>query len=260
MKRINSFVLSAFITIQLFSQNLVINPGFESWQKINKPTGWTSALGCLKDSTIILSEIYSCRQAATGDSRELGQVIPVREGTFYTISFWYRNETAGGGNGCRVWANWKDAEGNPLNDEASLPLLHSGYLKSDTWKQYSADVTAPPTAAYFNLIVRTLPNSVTYWDDIIFEENVPTNINEGSAHIIRIYPNPVTNYLSISNMQCIQFIEILSVTGIKIWSQKINGEESLMIPMAGFKDGIYITSIYSKGKRNHVKFIKTSDY
>jgi hypothetical protein len=241
----------------MYSQNLAINPGFEVWQKINKPSGWTTALGCSKDSVVILSGSYSCRQAATTDSRELGQVIPVTGGSRYRVSFWYRNESASAGNGCRIWSNWKDAEGNPLDDETSLPLLHSGYLKSDTWKQYSAEVTSPSTASCLNLTIRTLPNTVTLWDDIVFEESMPTNRDEVSRDEILIYPNPASNYLNINNIHNMQFIEIQTVTGIKLWSSRINSEESLLVPLSGFKDGIYIISILgSGGKRYSSRFLK----
>jgi hypothetical protein len=260
MKRILSFMLYAVLTLNLHSQNLLVNPGFETWQKLNKPTGWTTALGCLKDSALILSGNYSCRQAATAESRELGQIISVTGGNLYRIAFWYRNETGETGNGCRLWSNWKDVEGNVIDDDVSLPLLHSGFLNSDGWKQYSADVSAPLTATHFNLIIRTLPNSLTYWDDIFFEEIVPTNMNEGCADNLWIYPNPATDYLNIRNMRHIQFIDILSITGIKILSREINGEESLMIPLAGFKDGIYIISLYGTGRRSYIKFMKTSDF
>lgn len=256
MKRLISFVLFANCTLHLFSQNLTVNPGFETWQKINKPTGWTTALSCLKDSVLIHSGNYSCRQATTADSKELGQLIPVTGGSQFRISFWYRNETAGAGNGCRIWSNWKDSEGNSLNDEASLSLLHSGYLKSDTWKQYTADVTAPLAAAYFNLIIRTLPNSVTYWDDIVFEESLPTYKSEMRFNDIMIYPNPATNYLNISNMQNIQLIEIQTVTGIVVWRSSFSGEEKIIIPVSRLENGIYIICMHSNGKRIIRKFIK----
>jgi hypothetical protein len=31
------------------AQNLIINPGLESWGKVNKPAGWTHIENCLKD-------------------------------------------------------------------------------------------------------------------------------------------------------------------------------------------------------------------
>ena len=255
MKRLIFFVLSVAYSINLPSQNHNVNPGFEIWQKINKPTGWTTALGCLKDSAIIHTGNYSCRQAATADSRDLGQLIPVSEGRLYRISFWYRNELPG--NGCRIWSGWKDDEGNAIDDDPSLTHLHSGFLKSESWKQFSADVTAPASAAYFNLIIRTLPNSVTYWDDVVFEESVATHSNELISHDIRIYPNPVSDYLTISNISNMQLIDILTLAGTKIWTSGINGEESLVIPVAGLKNDIYIINMYGSSKRFSGRFIKT---
>lgn len=255
MKRHIFLVLFLITVICSYAQNLVTNPGFETWQKVNKPNGWTSALGCLKDSVIILSGNYSCRQAATSDSRELGQLIPVSEGSLYRISFWYRNESSG--NGCRIWSNWKDNEGNAIDDDVSLPLLHSGFLKSESWKQYTADVTAPPTATNLNLIIRTLPNSVTYWDNVVFEESVATYNNELISHNIRIYPNPASDHLTISNISNMQLIEIRTLTGTKIWTSGITGEERLIVPVSGLKNGIYIINMYSSTRRYSGKFIKT---
>ncbi|MBK9390599.1 MAG: hypothetical protein IPN68_10515 [Bacteroidetes bacterium] len=181
MKRAAPFVLFCFNIIPLFSQNLVTNPGFESWQKISKPSEWTTASACTKDSTVILSGIYSCKQITTGDSKDLGQIIAVTPGKQYNLSFWYKNDTILKGNGCRIWSNWRDTAMNSITDEISLPLLRSGYLKSVSWKQYTAELTAPANAAFINLLIRTLPNSITYWDDISFEESVSTGISEKTA-------------------------------------------------------------------------------
>ncbi len=258
MKRSLSFVLFFIPVFLSFSQNLVINPGFESWQKINKPTGWTTALNCLKDSAIINTGTYSCRQSTSTDSKELGQVIPVTAGNQYRIAFWYINDPVQTGNGCRIWSSWKDADGNSIADEVSLPLLHSGYLKSESWKEYSAEITAPPNAGYFNLVIRTLPNSITFWDDIVFEENVPTGESELDPDNIIVYPNPACNYLIINNIQNLYNIDIQTITGYKMISRKTNGEESIMIPLSGFKNGIYIICIKSPGKLYTKRFIKIS--
>jgi hypothetical protein len=118
-------------------------------------------------------------------------------------------------------------------------------------------VTAPASAAYFNLIIRTLPNSVTYWDDVVFEESVATYSNELISHDIRIYPNPVSDYLTISNISNMQLIDILTLAGTKIWTSGINGEESLAIPVAGLKNDIYIINMYGSSKRFSGRFIKT---
>ncbi len=259
MKKVASFVLFYFILGHSYSQNLVVNPGFETWQKINKPAGWTTALACTKDSVLINSGSYSCRQNTTTDSKELGQVMSVQPGLQYTLSFWYRNDPAATGNGCRIWSNWRDADGNSLTDDTSLPYLHSGYLKSESWKQYTAEVISPANAYYLNLVLRTLPNSITYWDDVILEESITTGRSEKNTDNIRIYPNPASNYLNISNIQNIQQIDIQTITGVKMSSQKINREENLSVSLTGLKNGIYIICFYGNGKISFNRFIKVSE-
>jgi hypothetical protein len=259
MKRAVSFVLFCYIMIQSNCQNLATNPGFESWQKVSKPYDWTTASGCTKDSTVVLSGSYSCKQATAGESKDLGQIITVTPGKQYSLSYWYKNDLSVTGNGCRIWSNWRDADMNSITDETSLPILHSGYMKSEIWKNYTAEITAPANAAFFNLLLRTLPNSVTYWDDIVFEESVPTGKSEQKKDNIRVFPNPIRNYLTISNIQNIQHIDIQTITGLRIWTVKLSGEERIIIPVSDFKDGMYLISFYSSNKSYSRKIIKISE-
>jgi hypothetical protein len=60
MKRVIFFVLLINVSLLSFPQNLIVNPGFETWEKLNKPAGWTTAQSCLKDSVSINSGNYSC--------------------------------------------------------------------------------------------------------------------------------------------------------------------------------------------------------
>lgn len=258
MKRLFSLVLFCMVFILSEAQNLVINPGFETWQKLTKPDGWTTALACTKDSVIVRSGSYSCRQITGTESKELGQLIAVSEGKSYRFSLWYINDLTATGNGCRIWSNWRDADGNPVTDDASLPQLHSGYLKSDVWKEYTADLVVPVNAAYFNLVVRTLPNSVTRWDDIKFEENFPTGTRENSGDEINIYPNPACNYLYISNLNNSYRIEIVSVTGIVQLKMDIINDENISLPVSNLVNGIYFIRLYGRKGVIIKKFIKSS--
>jgi hypothetical protein len=54
-----------------------------------------------------------------------------------------------------------------------------------------------------------------------------------------------------------QLIEIRTLAGIKIWTSGINGEERLMIPVSGLKNGIYIINMYSSTRQYSERFIKT---
>ncbi|TAL60018.1 MAG: hypothetical protein EPN88_16455, partial [Bacteroidetes bacterium] len=81
MKRAIFFVLLPVLELSIFSQNLVINPGFEDWGKINKPIGWTTAQNCLKDSITVQSGAYSCMHSGGATTTSyLGQTINVLPG------------------------------------------------------------------------------------------------------------------------------------------------------------------------------------
>jgi hypothetical protein len=215
MKRAISFVLLLALEQILFPQNLIVNPGFESWGKTTKPTGWSTAVNCLKDSSTIKTGNYSCRHSAnTSTTKNIGQIVDVVPGKKYTLSFIYKTETTGTEHGCRIWCDWVDNEENNITDAtAKLILQPSDYMKSNTWEQFSAEVIAPPGAYHFDLEVRTYQNSITYLDDFVFEESVATGYPEETLSEIIIYPNPARDYLIISNIQNMQYADTSSSGG-----------------------------------------------
>jgi hypothetical protein len=259
MKRAIFFVLLLVMEPVSFSQNLVVNPGFEIWGKIDKPTDWTNTQGCQKDSVFVLSENYSCRQEGSTSSRDLGQKFVISPGKHYRFSFFYKTGTLTTGNGCRVWCEWLDENKNAIDDPLSEPVLHSGFMRSEEWKQFSAEITSPANAANFYLLVRTLPKSITYWDDFVFEENEVTYDPEEKPSGIMIYPNPAHDYLIINNIQNLQHINIQSLTGIIILSYHFSGEQTVTIPVSGLPDGLYIINIITSDKLITRKFIKKSN-
>lgn len=257
MKRAIFFVLLFTSELVLISQNLVVNPGFEIWEKVTKPTGWTTAQNCLKDSVNINSGNYSCRHAGSTATKYLGQNITVIPGNGYRLSFYYKTEITGNGNGCRIWCYWKDAEWNNISDPASDVILRPAkYLQSDIWALYTIDIIAPVTAFNLYLEVRIYPNSVVYWDDFVFEENMATYDPEVNRSEITIYPNPVSEFIIIRNVQDLRRIDIQYLTGSIIRSSTFDGEGTVTIPVPGLPDGLYIIRIYSSGKIITRKFIK----
>jgi hypothetical protein len=244
MKRVVFLVLCLFLSIIANSQNLISNSGFENWSKPDKPAGWTNAQGCLKDSVFIQSGTYSCRQEGTTVSRDLGQKFVVRPNTQYRFTVLYKTGAETSGNGCRIWCSWLDNNQTGISD----PVVHSGYLKSDNWQKYEAVVASPEGAGYFYLLVRTLPNSTTYWDDFIFEEDIVSSEKEATIQKIRIYPNPAHDYVIISNIHQLQQIDILNITGFSVWSEEFQDEDEVEIPVSGLPNGIYIVRIHATGK------------
>jgi hypothetical protein len=257
MKRVFLLVLLITIVIKAYPQNLVVNPGFESWSQSTKPSGWTTTQNCLKDSSFIRSGSYSCRHTGGTSTKYLGQSINVIPGKQYSLSFYFKTDITGTGNGCRLWCYWKDSGGNNINDPGSDDIIRpSAYLKNENWQCFAINIIAPTAASAFYLEVRTYPNSVTYWDDIVFAESIATNTSRKIESEINIYPNPAHKYLLISNLHNIQRIDIQGITGSIIWSEKFSGESEIAIPLTEFKNGIYLVRIYTHEGQMIRKFIK----
>ncbi len=257
MKRVIFFVLLCYLSFVSFSQNLVLNAGFEVWEKSSKPAGWTTTQSCLKDSINIKSGRYSCRHE--GGTKYLGQSLPVVADKQYRLTFFYKTVITGSGNGCRIWCYWKNSEGINMTDLPTDDILRpSKYLKSDTWQQFSIDIKAPSNSVSFYLEVRTYQNSVAYFDDFAFEENVATYTAPEKPLELVIYPNPATDYLIISKIKNIQHIDIQNLMGTYVWSNDYFGEESVIIPVSGFPNGIYTISIRTLSKYVTSKFIKNN--
>jgi hypothetical protein len=256
MKRVFFFVLLINQSLLSFSQNLVVNPGFESWEKLNKPAGWTTAQSCLKDSVSLVTGIYSCRH--DGGTKYLGQTLNVIPGKQYRLTFFYKTSITGSGNGCRIWCYWKDSGGSNLTDAATDDILRpSKYLKSDTWQQHRVDLISPARATCFYLELRTYANSTTWFDDFDFEENISTFSPEEKDMGITIFPNPVSDYLTISSLAGFKQISIQSLTGKIVWSANVSGV-SVIIPVSDFCNGIYIIRISTSDKFITRKFFKSA--
>jgi hypothetical protein len=258
MKRVIFFVLLVTTSITSISQNLLVNPGFEIWDKVNKPTGWTHVENCIKDSTVFNSGKYACMHSGgTSATSDLGQTVSVSPGKQYSLSLYYRTAISTSGNGARIWCYWKDGLGNSINDPLTDAILRpSKYLKSDSWQLFSITITSPAQAVSFYLEVRCYPNSMVYWDDLIFEETVTTGNNETLLLQPEVYPNPASNNLTISNIHNLQHIVIQSITGTIVWSSSFEGEESVTISVAGLADGLYMIKLLTSDKTIIRKFIK----
>jgi hypothetical protein len=257
MKTIFLFVLIASGTI-CFSQNLIVNPDLESWTKTTQPYGWTTADKCLKDSVNVHSGTYSCKQYATlSATKSVGQIITVTEGKKYILSFYFKTEVTGTEHGCRIWCHWEDAVNNTIVDPATDAVLKpSTYMKSDSWQQFSVEITAPASANYFILEVRTYQNSIAYLDDFLFEESVPTQLMEDPEYKTIIYPNPASDHLFIKSPEGIRHIEVLDLKGSKVLSSEHMDEFVITLNLHDLAPGAYLIRIYSNKKVFIKKFIK----
>ncbi len=257
MKRAIFIVLLLTSGAISFSQNLVVNPGFETWATTTKPTGWTTSQSCFREETNTKSGIYSCRhEGGISSSKPLGQTIPVTPEKKYTFSYTYKTEPGITGTGCRPWCYWK-AGTISITGDVSEPLIRpSKSMKSDIWVQYSVEIISPANASAFILEVRTNQNSIAYFDDFVFAENIATGNHEEELPNLLIYPNPALDFLHISNIDALKHIDIQNFTGLTVWSSDFHMENNATIPISELKDGLYIINIKTSKKLICKKFIK----
>ena len=75
-----------------------------------------------------------------------------------------------------------------------------------------------------------------------------TGINTQQKVQLKIYPNPIQNYLTIEGLpkskSKFYLVDIFNIIGEKVYSTKITTENS-MIEMADFRTGTYVMTIYN---------------
>ncbi len=158
-------------------QNLLANPGFETWTAGpgGPPDSWLPSAGTItgtQEATIVHGGTYSCNITWTTSSTvQLEQYVPVTEGVDYNLSAWfYDNDAYGRG---RLTIRFYDA----------ADAFISGYYDGDYTEDGTAwqwDETGPQTApagavtAHIELRaydVSGFPGTATiYADDVVFEE------------------------------------------------------------------------------------------
>lgn len=257
MKRAVFFVLFVSSFSMVHSQNLVVNPGLESWESSTKPTGWTTSTKCNSEPVNFHSGILSCKHSGSISSRgDMGQLIPVSSGKTYTLSFYYLTGIPTTGVGARVWCYWKNGEGSSITDPSTDDLLRSDYLSSPAWVQYSVNIIAPAGATAIYLEVRTYINSIMYWDDFVFEESIATGLSLDETNKLKIYPVPAEDYLQISNCQGFKSAEIICLNGNILRSIPLAGMDEITIALNDLNEGIYMLKVTDGKKTVLRRFIK----
>lgn len=81
-----------------------------------------------------------------------------------------------------------------------------------------------------------------------------SNPNFAFSHL-NYFPNPVKNSLTISNENLIHSIEITSILGQNILSQKVNSLQT-EVDLSTLFSGIYFIKVTSEGQEKTIKFVK----
>ena len=72
-----------------------------------------------------------------------------------------------------------------------------------------------------------------------FEYGLPTNITNNETQELLIYPNPVSDYLTVRNVKNIEILNILDISGRTIFTKQLSGKENIIIDVSKFRTGTY---------------------
>lgn len=250
-------MLLLFFSARMYCQNLAVNPGFEDWEKVTRPAGWSHVEKCTKDSNEVHSGKYSCKHTGLSSTSDLGQNIAVTPGVDYTLSLFYKTGVPSEGNGSRIRCYWKDSGGNSISDPATDDIMRPGkYLKSSVWAQFSITVKAPETASTFYLEVRTNSNSMIYWDDFLFCETAPLSIKDESNLTPSVFPNPTHDFIMLRNISGSICAELIDVNGLECSRYDTRSSDETSVPTELLKPGIYFLRIVYPKRTIVIKIIK----
>lgn len=178
---------------QIQAQNLVTNPGFETWAS-GKPSNWTittTSNGTLAQDTAHIDGVKSCKMIASGNFHELFQYVNVTPGKTYKVSFSYFIY-GGDATDAGIWCNFKTAANGaniPLSLADSLLLKGPGGATKffdnvkGAWQTYTCKVVAPAKSTVFRLGIRTYKGGTVSWDNCQFTEDLTPVINKSASSL-----------------------------------------------------------------------------
>lgn len=136
----------------------------------------------------------------------------------------------------------------------------SGTGNSKTW---SVQWTAPPggtgTVTFYVAFLAADGDNTSNGDSVYYStmpvlDQLGSNITEAEKNTVQIYPNPVTNFLNIKNVERNTIYKIVDFQGKLISTGEITN--SAMINVQDLKKGIYFIDLYSDNISVSKKFIK----
>ena len=176
------------------AQNLMDNGDLEAWDDPNNPTGWDKAENINQSDVTIHGGTYSAEHTSASSTKDLQQEVEgIVAGVNYEISYWYYDNDPEART--RIWSYWLSG-GSTLPDHDDI-LRPSAYSEDNTeWQQFTATLTAPPTADAFRFEVRVykqdnIEGGSVFYDDFIVEQagvdpepdNYPTDFSANATGI-----------------------------------------------------------------------------
>ena len=89
-----------------------------------------------------------------------------------------------------------------------------------------------------------------------YEYGLPTGVSNYETHELFIYPNPSTEYLTITNTKNIEVISIVGISGKSILNKQLSGENNVRIDVSGFMAGTYFVVAKSDKAMFRLQMVK----
>jgi hypothetical protein len=238
---------TCMVTVNKSTENLIINPGFES----ALTNGWVQNW----DNSEAISAMYhsgsKCIQIGSGDGGRAQPITGFIPGSTYTLSTWgLLNGTNHASQSAYFGVIIKDAGGTTLNGTSET------ITDSVNWQQYSITIDVPETATSFLVYVyfesRGIDNNYLLTDDwalipgwtaLPYQEVSVNNIATLGA--LKLYPNPLTGKTLNIEVEDGQSVSIYDMKGKLIHSQQLQPmNNGTQIDLSGIAaNGLYIVKV-----------------
>lgn len=163
-----------------------------------------------------------------------------------TLKFWAKSFTGDYGlERLKVLTSSTD------NSPSSFTKINDGNYISvpdADWTEYTFEI--PATAKYFAFNCVSSDAFILLLDDITFSGTVAV---EEAVITSSIYPNPASDFVTISTQENINKVEVYNVLGQLVYANE-EGNNQVMVNVADFSNGVYVAKVYTNSGVSTKKF------
>jgi hypothetical protein len=269
MKKITLIML--MVSFLGLGQELIADGGFENLTTGNVPN--TTTLGVWASTSSANTAIQQPADLAnvhTGtfsvnlgnDFANLRQYFTGDANIEYTVSFWYKMNFAGVDPADAPFVSIRTQAG-PANGNGTIIGSFSNQLDAAAtdWTKFTFTFQTNETAIQFfvfspaRLTGGTRVNNSVRFDDISIVPTSTLSLEEFDQFKFSFYPNPVGNLLNLTAEKTIDKIEIYSLLGQKVYTEKFSNRSGY-INLSNLTSGIYLMKTYIEEATKTYKIIK----
>lgn len=243
------FTILGVVAVSLVSaQNLLVNPGFETWTDPSvKPDGWNGMNGGSLETATVHSGSNSIKLipvSATTNANVSAVDVPATENTVYSVGYWVLDNAAN--SRARHWIQFRTASANVSPGSGGQPFQPATYTVDNAeWVFMSATATSPATTTILRFDYRVYAqNNIAadpiYLDDVQLVQGTLA-VTDVNAFDKAIKMNTVVGNELKLTLPSRATVNIYSVDGRLVSSSRVNDGES--INTSNMAKGNYIVTV-----------------